>query len=214
MGRVEFSILLYDLAHVGSKTLQQADRIATEIFSNAGVNVRFATVSLTDPSELLTDFTARPASGCTQPLASAVLRAQILPHAPVGLPRGTLGYALPCARRGVQVTLFADSIEEVSHNAYTPSFCRVLGHVLAHEVGHVLLRSEAHTQDGLMKALWTRSDWQRAAVLAIGFNSEQQQRIVHELRAVQAYGDLDTANANVISSAGLVSAKRPFGMSD
>jgi hypothetical protein len=214
VGRIEFSVLVYDLAHVGSKTLKQAEGIGIEIFSNAGVNVRFATASVADRGELLTDFTVPPARGCAhQPLSSAVLRAQILSHAPAGLPRETLGYSLPCARRGVQVTLFADRIEDVSHNTYA-CFYRVLGHALAHEVGHVLLRSEAHTHEGLMKARWTRSDWQRAAVLAIGFNSEQQQRITDELRSVQASGDLDTANANVISSAGRVSAKRPFGTSD
>jgi hypothetical protein len=35
---------------------------------------------------------------------------------------------------------------------------RVLGHVLAHEIGHMLLRTNLHRDAGLMKAHWSPKD--------------------------------------------------------
>jgi hypothetical protein len=77
---------------------------------------------------------------------------EILPHAPRGFSPQALGYALPCAKSGMQVTIYADRVETVSWTTLA-GFYRVLGHALAHEVGHVLLRSCAHDDSGLMRCL-------------------------------------------------------------
>src|SRR3954467_3786053 len=52
------------------------------------------------------------------------------------------------------------------------AFYRELGYALAHETGHVVLRSSAHERHGLMKAVWAKDDWQRAAVAIIPFTLE------------------------------------------
>jgi hypothetical protein len=58
-----------------------------------------------------------------------------------------------------------------------PTFGRVLGYALAHELGHVLIRSAGHEDSGLMKGVWSKADWQRAAVTIIPFSPEQTRRI-------------------------------------
>jgi hypothetical protein len=52
----------------------------------------------------------------------------------------------------------------------------VLGHVIAHEVGHLLLR-EGHTERGLMRAEWFKRDLELAQTGLLGFTPEQSARI-------------------------------------
>src|SRR5205085_12404172 len=117
---------------------------------------------------------------------SATMRAEILPHAPRGFSPQALGYALPCAERGMQVTIYADRVESVSSSTLA-GFHRVLGHALAHEIGHVLLRSCAHDNSGLMKGVWAKSDWQRAAITIIPLTSGQARRVREELQRIEAH---------------------------
>jgi len=180
------TIVLYDRAHVGSKTLVQTERLATEIFAQAGVEAQWKTGSVFDGDALLYDFTAATREGCAQPLDSATVRVAILPRAPRGFSQQALGYALPCAARGIQVTIFADRVEIVSRTNLA-AFYRVLGHAIAHEVGHVLLRSGVHDTTGLMRRVWAKSDWQRTAVTIIPFTSGQAECVRRELLRIEAF---------------------------
>lgn len=169
----DVSVYVYDFAHVGSQTLEQAEKLAAEVFASAGIVVRLTTAISADP--LGSDFSVPSRDGCRESPLPVIIRAQILPHAPAGFRPSALGYSLPCAQSGAQITLYADPMEAVSRTANT-SFYRVLGHSLAHELGHVLRRSEAHDARGLMKDIWTRQDWRRAAISMVVFNSPESVR--------------------------------------
>jgi hypothetical protein len=179
------TIFIYDRAHVGSKTLIHAERLASQIFERAGVETQWTTQSVSDRAALLNAFSAATDKGCAQPLDSAILRLEILPHAPPGFSPQALGYALPCAKSGVQATVYADRVETVSR-ASLAMFYRVLGHALAHEIGHVLLRSRGHDETGLMKGVWAKSDWQRAAVSTLPFTKAQARVMRQMLERIEA----------------------------
>jgi len=174
----------YDFAHIGSKTLTQTEQLATRIFALAKVDAQWTSGSLADVRTLMNDFSATPSGRCAAPLP-AVLKVQIFSLAPNGFPLQGLGYSLPCAGQGVQVTIFSDRVEAVSRTTLT-SFYRVLAYALAHELGHVLLRSSVHEQSGLMKGIWTKADWQRAAVTVIAFAPQDASFIAGELRVIKA----------------------------
>ncbi len=123
-----------------------------------------------------TDFTAYARADCEDRPSLAVLRVQILARAPSGVAVHALGYSLPCAKRGVQVTIYADRAANVSETG-GPTFGRVLGYAIAHELGHVLLHSGGHDTAGLMKDVWSKRDWERAAVSIIPFSATDVQRI-------------------------------------
>ena len=72
--------------------------------------------------------------------------------------------------------IFADRAAAVSERG-GPTFGHVLGYTIAHELGHVLLHSGAHDMAGLMKDIWSKRDWQRAAVSVIPFSPSDVQRI-------------------------------------
>jgi hypothetical protein len=178
------TIRMYDRARIGSKTLIQAERVASEIFSRAGIEARWIIWSDFDGDALVNDFSPGT-KGCVQPLHSANITAVIVADAPGGVPQQALGYALPCARRGVQVTIYGDRVGIVSRTS-PACFYRVLGHAIAHEVGHVLLRSSVHGDAGVMKAVWNNGDWQRAAITIIPFTPDQGESMVRELLRAEA----------------------------
>jgi hypothetical protein len=57
-------------------------------------------------------------------------------------------------------TVFVDRAESVARVAGTDAR-RVLGLAMAHEIGHVLLNSNTHSETGLMRADWSRSELRR-----------------------------------------------------
>ena len=168
----DVTVSVYDFARVGPKTLRQAEQLAADVFVSAGIVARLTTAISADRRVLGSDFSAPSVGGCTQLPLPAIIRAQILPHAPPGFAPHALGYSLPCAQQGAQITVYADRMEAVSHAGYA-AFYGVLGHSLAHELGHVLLRSNAHDPSGLMKDVWTQTDWQRASVFVVRFSSRR-----------------------------------------
>jgi hypothetical protein len=69
----------------------------------------------------------------------------------------TLAYANPFATDGPCVTVLIDRVSElVRRNPQTAGY--LLGHVLAHEIGHMLQEVTRHSQGGIMKAHWSAED--------------------------------------------------------
>jgi hypothetical protein len=81
--------------------------------------------------------------------------------------RRALGYSL-FDSNGISgfATVYVDRVDWLSRRANHPR-APVLGRAIAHEIGHLILRSNAHTESGLMREVWTaeqivrnrREDW-------------------------------------------------------
>jgi hypothetical protein len=121
-------------------SFSQARQTVTTIYGDIGVRIAWRRKS------------SRPA-GCTKtPLHSNVV---------VSFESGSrkykdlvFGYAKPYAGAGACVTLLTDRLREaVKTNPTSAGF--LLGHVLAHEIGHVLEGSSRHSETGVMKARWS-----------------------------------------------------------
>jgi hypothetical protein len=67
---------------------------------------------------------------------------------------GSLAYSLPFAKSGFRVVVFYDRVVQ-STIAPSPA---LLGHVIAHEVGHMLMGTLSHAPDGVMVAHWSQND--------------------------------------------------------
>src|SRR5262245_52400713 len=61
---------------------------------------------------------------------------------------GALAYAMPF--EGTQITVFYDRVKD-----RPGPVSGVLGHVIAHEVAHILQGQVRHSESGIMKAHWT-----------------------------------------------------------
>jgi hypothetical protein len=84
-----------------------------------------------------------------------------LPTTPVTYRTGrnakALAVALPYASTGQQILVFNDRVSDFVAPYGRRSWV-VLGHILAHEIGHVLENVARHSDTGLMQEHWTRDD--------------------------------------------------------
>ena len=58
---------------------------------------------------------------------------------------------------------------------------QLLGHAIAHEIGHLLLNSSAHSPAGIMRARWNTKDLLRAARGDLLFNALQAESMRGEV---------------------------------
>ena len=61
-----------------------------------------------------------------------------------------------------------------------------MGHVIAHEVMHILQGVARHSESGVMKANWTGADYQRMAWKPLPFTEEDVLLIYRGLKAREA----------------------------
>jgi hypothetical protein len=96
-------------------------------------------------------------------------------------------------------------IETIAWDGYATASV-ILGYVMAHEVGHLLL-GPGHQPTGIMGARWNRDDLQRAACGQLCFSREQAEL----LRAAVAARP-ESQPAPGISIAGLGEYQRALGL--
>jgi hypothetical protein len=98
--------------------------------------------------------------------------------------RSALGEALPCQLRrdGCIASVFLNRAKQLADRTGM-SVHQVLGHAMAHELGHLLLGSNSHSGWGLMRAVWNSQDIQRAAKGALLFTSVEAEVIGQKVLA-------------------------------
>ncbi|HEY7305461.1 MAG TPA: hypothetical protein VH601_15160 [Bryobacteraceae bacterium] len=179
--RAQAQVRIFNLARVPERDLVRAKAEVGRIFADGGIDVHWAEGDLHDRSSLAEDFSAANSeAGCTGEANRSELRVQLLAHLPYGMPAGTLGFSLPCAKFGMDSTIFVDQCEAVSYQV-RPTFAKVLGDAIAHELGHVLLRSGQHSGSGLMRARWDKATWLNVAVGQVRMDQDEARRMQIEL---------------------------------
>jgi hypothetical protein len=79
-------------------------------------------------------------------------------RAPADFSSGALAHTLPFSDGPILITLLYDRIRGVA--SFRPNLAEaILVHVLAHEITHVLERSNRHADKGLMKGHWDTHDY-------------------------------------------------------
>jgi hypothetical protein len=179
VGSQRLNVHLYDLANIAPQTLDEAAREAAWILATAGVEVVWQRGAADSPEAQASDQTATTAVSQfdTWDLVVRIVRgfpARSLP--------GALGYSLPNAQSGAHATVFYDRIEPLCQTGMI-SVPVLLGHAMAHEIGHVLIRTTEHSPGGIMKARWGKADYQRAAMGLLEFTPSQRATIREGLRA-------------------------------
>jgi hypothetical protein len=80
------------------------------------------------------------------------------------------------------VTLFLDEIQRQQAQTGVSVPC-LLGYALAHELGHVLMRSNAHSPRGVMRAEWSRAELDRIQHGALKFSEAEAKALCASLLA-------------------------------
>lgn len=89
--------------------------------------------------------------------------------APAGVSAGALAWATPFGNAEAGIAVLYDRIRQVAGKAAPEA--ALLSYVLAHEIGHILQRTNAHFQHGIMKAQWRRRDLDEMARFTLTFTS-------------------------------------------
>ena len=72
--------------------------------------------------------------------------------------------------------IFYDRVERMSKTGDI-TLATMLGHAMAHELGHVLLGNTEHSAAGIMKARWGKADCQEAGMGFMTFNALEREAI-------------------------------------
>jgi hypothetical protein len=118
----------------------------------------------------------------TFPMAESLrLPTQVLgvaPGNPRELNRDQVYVLEPVAERMAQEQVKARESHTVFLNA---SKGQILGHGMAHEIGHVLLHQTAHSRAGLMRSQWRPTDFENMVGGNLHFTSEEAERVRAEV---------------------------------
>ena len=85
---------------------------------------------------------------------------------------------------GCYSDVFFDQATELRSN-WSVDLASLLGNVAAHELGHLLLGSNSHARDGIMKARWQREELLKVRRDNLLFTTEQAQRMRGRLVAAR-----------------------------
>jgi hypothetical protein len=157
-GAAELRVVVYDQARVPKEVTRTAFEDLRRIFHESGIEVKLVAGDGTSSEASLITYPEPPPKGREKDAACLARRdiALEITVAPAfGQRKNTiLGTAQPLAREGLNVRVFDDRIQDTAMRE-NRTHAAVLAHVIAHEIGHVLLRANAHSRRGLMSALWT-----------------------------------------------------------
>ncbi|MGA8593472.1 MAG: hypothetical protein WB676_01900 [Bryobacteraceae bacterium] len=174
------SIHLYDHAQVTAGVLHSATDETSRLFRAARIQISWECPSTESPEDQGTDMS----SAVLEQLDRRYIVVRLIRRAPGNVFPGALGYALPFAHTGAHVLIFYDRVETLAHTMNESTYI-IFGHAMAHEIGHVLLRSSEHTSGGLMQARWTPETWRLASSGLLAFTREEAEHMDEGLRKFQ-----------------------------
>jgi hypothetical protein len=145
------TVRIYDSAGLDAGVMQPALAVAARTLAAASVDVTWMHCAPRDAPP--TSCAARPSAG------ELIVRMVRLPVRPSPGGVRPLGDALvdAGARSAVLATIYVDRVTHLAEAAGTET-STLLGHAMAHELGHLLLATGAHAVHGLMRPIWTREE--------------------------------------------------------
>jgi hypothetical protein len=182
------TIHVKNYAGVAPKTLAEAKEVAAEIFRKAGVETRWADIVLATENGQ-ENSAGQPA--CT--LADIYL--SIFPRVMSdrdGAPNNVMGVAPGSGPDRKIVYVFEGNVQTRvwelssahSHGRIDRqvSKAQVLGHVMAHEVGHLLLNQQVHSAHGIMRGGWELADFRDMTEGILLFTPQQAEFLQADVR--------------------------------
>ena len=173
------TVRIYNYARVPNKTLDRAQRKATRILRHAGIETAWQEGPLSQ-AEIDGNSAFQQGPG----LAGLALR--VLPRSMsegLGVPSTCFGFAQMsgAARFPSVASVFFHRVQELAGDRVA-DLRMMLGHVMAHEIGHQLLGEKGHSRSGIMSVPWKRPHLQLAAVGHLRFTDEEAARMRANVR--------------------------------
>jgi len=153
--------------------MEAAKAEASAILGQAGVEIQWAECRIREDE-------AGKDPACSMPLAPTDLEIRLLDQRMAkGIPTTSqcLGYALLApGANSIAAVFFHRALDLEKGNLASRS--AILGAMMAHEVGHLLLERAGHSNTGIMRARWEDDDLKRIARGRMWFTAEQARSMI------------------------------------
>jgi hypothetical protein len=181
--KVDLTVLVYIYAPIAEHDLAMAERVTSKIFQKTGVELSWVDCPMTRPTALL-----NPA--CTAHHVPTDIHLTIVPDqiaAPrVGKCAIGLAVATPPSEHAQIAYISYARAKRLLRNPRELSVEGLLGHCIAHEIGHLLLGTDSHSPSGLMSARWNPQELELIARGQLTFSIDQAVAIRGDVRARRA----------------------------
>jgi hypothetical protein len=157
----DLTVAVAHYADVDPKTMKEAERVASEVYRRAGIEIQWV-----EPSTY---------EGATR-LYVNVLSQEMA--APYYASDETVGFAIPGSRAA---NVIYERVRQAARRRHVASGL-LLGYVIAHELGHLLLPAHSHSSSGLMRP---DIDMELAATKKLRFTAHQV-ALIQERLTVQS----------------------------
>lgn len=166
--RDRLPVKLFNDAAVGNDVLHPAKEEAAWLLKSICVDVTWVPCAVVSLSNL---------TPCEAPIRAIELH--ILPSPGTNdFSEDTLGIAMPHFRSGDHAGVFLSRVRQTADkNVGIIGVPALLGCVMAHEIGHLLLQSKVHSSEGLMRADFRPADLKRAGQRQLKFTLKQGEAI-------------------------------------
>ncbi len=191
--KLSFTIHVLNYTGVDSKTLGAAESATSRIFQKAGVGSHWVDAPLA--SEDLSDAPVdQPSFGLSQ------IQVDLLPREMsdrMNISAGVTGLAPGAGPDRLLAYVFYERVEGLAQREIQREFAalevfrgimappatveQILGEVIAHEIGHILLNLAVHTQTGIMRGHWDLHDLSDIAQDRLVFTKQQGEVIQAEV---------------------------------
>jgi hypothetical protein len=179
---VQLRVSVFNSSPISPYTIEGAEGKASRILRDAGV----AVIWLNCPQDPLRDASFGKCAEVSFPFH---LNLRILPSSRDATP-STVGMAfLDENGEGCSADLFYEPVQQLQAESDVP-ISVILGHAMAHELGHLLLGANAHSLSGLMRAHWSHEDLINMAKGNLRFSHEQSIRITNRLAREEHQGTI------------------------
>ncbi len=164
---LEIVVQVYNFAGVEQATVARGEREAEWIFLKTGIAVRWVNCPLPDLSR-------GPDQRCQETEDPLLFTVGIVTNPLPGVASDiALGFALPFTGRANHAGVIYSKVAEFQQqNSGVLNRGELLGHVIAHELGHLLSRSSRHGH-GIMQASWNETELKRMSQRQLSFDHEQ-----------------------------------------
>lgn len=192
-GQLQITIGVYDYAHAQPGLPSEAERAATSTLLKAGVETVWLDCS--------TDDASTPA--CAKPGDPTHLTLRILSGSMANrwrpLKDGGFGYSVLGEQMNCNGWIVYDRVKDFAIRQGL-TFERLLGAVIAHELGHLLLGENVHTRAGLMSARWSREELFAIECGLLAFSDVESKRIQKGALARRQVADAVTTEVSSLDS--------------
>jgi hypothetical protein len=180
-------VRIHDYANIQPAPLARTQRLVSRMYDAIGVRTEWL-----EASRPLDQQTVAAPCGPND-LTIIVLTQEMAGRRMV--PGAVVGYAAVTPGEAGRVAfVIYDRVRDIARRA-DADLVNVMGTVMAHELGHLLLPSGAHSTDGLMRGRWAAADFRRAD---LQFSMAQAQEIRQLLETGAAPIALDSRQKKAV----------------